>query len=283
MIHLGKEKAVYSVLLPEIKEQLTKSLSDLYIHTANDKFLSLLREETIANFREWVKDIVDLEDFPYAYPVNGATHGIDQWLIENKDSPIQQGSGEYQWAKMQRPDIEVTNYPSTRAYVSNPYSATGNFDGRHLTYNVPMLLDCAFVGATMKRKIFVGSNVEAVTFSLSKGFSLNLFRCGFIFSRQPIAALESLMSFNYFNAPSVFIMNDIIKNFAVDYVHEKLKGVQKEICDEYSLTPSDCVFLATSTNPIYDHWKRGNGTNRLCLSREMVKRGFGSFDLGVPS
>lgn len=283
MILLGKEKAVYSILLPEVKERLSKSLSEFYVHTANDRFLTSLRSETVSNFREWVKDVVDLSEFPFAYPINGATHGIDQWLIQNKDVPIQQGSGEYGWAKIQRPDIEVTNYPTGKAYISNPYSATGNFDERHLKYKVPMLLDCAFVGSTLKKKIDLTSNVEAITFSMSKGFSVNLIRAGLIFSRQPIAALESLMGFNYFNIVGLHVMNDLIKTFPVDYLHNKLKDVQADICSEYDLIPSDCVFLATSTDPKYDHWKRGNGTNRLCLSREMVKRGFGSFDLGVPT
>lgn len=281
MLTLGQEKAVYSILLPEVKKQLDSiTLSSNYVHTADKDKLDALRTTVEGKFRHWVADIVDLAEFPYGYPVNGATHGIDYWLLANASSAIQQGPGEYDWARIQRPDIEITTTPSTRAYISNPYSATGNFDHRHLAYNVPMLLDCAFVGTTRKQKIELPDSVEAVTFSLSKGFSLNLFRSGFIFSKQPIKSLETLSRFNYFNYPALVVADVVLSNFEVDYVYNKLRPIQEDICYEYRLTASDCVFLATSSDPMYDHWKRGDGTNRLCLSREYAKRGLGSFDLG---
>ena len=70
-----------------------------------------------------------------------------------------------------------------------------------------------------------------------------------------------------------------MKNFSVDYIFNKFRPTQLEICRENNLTPSDCVFLATSTDPDYDHYKRGDGTNRICLSREYERRGLGTFNL----
>ncbi len=275
MILLGPEKAVYSVLLPEVHDILTDSASSFYIHTGDKDRLDILRTTVIDKFRKWVVDIADLSDFPYAYPTNGVTHALDQWLLLDSGN-VSQFPGEYGWLSTQKPSIGDIAIPATRAYVSNPFSATGNYHNNCNT-ELPTLLDCAFVGSTSKQKITIQDNIDTITFGFSKGFGLNLFRIGFVFSKKPIPPLETMMNFNYFNYGSMIIAGKVMDNFSVDYVYNRFRDTQLIICDENDLTPSDCVFLATTTNPAYDMYKRGDGTNRLCLSREYAKRGLGSF------
>jgi len=278
MITLGKEKAVYSVLLPEVDNLLTKSISNFYVHTADKDQLDRSRYDTVGQFRVWAKDIVDLSEFNYAYPVNGATQAIEQWLLDHPGN-IFQYPGEYGWLKIQRPWIDTSPLPFETSYISNPFSATGNFHTRHESVQLPTLLDCAFIGTTEKRKINLTPNIKSVAFSFSKGFSVNLFRTGLLFSRDPIPALEIWLGFNYHNIVAMHVMRLIMDNFPIDYVYNKFRNTQLEICNENNLTPSDSVILATSVLNEHDHWKRGDGTNRLCLSREFNKRGLGTFNL----
>jgi hypothetical protein len=269
MLKLYPNSAVYSVLLPEVKQLLNDLVSNYYIHPTDKEVLLSLRNTTIDLFRKWVSDIVDLSDFNHAYPINGATGGIEQWMLDHQGN-IAQFPGEYGWLKIQRPWIGDANRPMETAYVSNPFSATGSFHHRHQELALPTLLDCAFVGSTMKQKIELTPNISAITFSFSKGFAVNLFRTGFLFSRHKIPALESWLHYNYHNILSISVARKIIENFPVDYIFNKFRSKQLEICNQYDLTPSDCVFLATSVDAKYNRYKRGDGTNRICLSREYM-------------
>jgi hypothetical protein len=57
----------------------------------------------------------------------------------------------------------------------------------------------------------------------------------------------------------------IINKFDIDYVYNELYKNQIEICDKYDFTPSDSVWIATTKDPAYDKFKRGD-VNRLCLA-----------------
>jgi hypothetical protein len=209
--------------------------------------------------------------------MNGVTGSLEQWLLDHPEN-IYQLPGEYGWLKIQRPWIGDDSQPIATAYISNPFSATGNFHEAYKDIDLPTLLDCAFISSTAKKKIEITPNIRAIAFSFGKGFSVNLFRTGFLFSKDPIPALDVWIGYNYFNTIGLEVSRRIMDNFPVDYVYNKLKDAQKDICEENKLTPSDCVFLATSTDSKYDHYKREDGTNRLCLSREYVKRGYGTFE-----
>ena len=56
-----------------------------------------------------------------------------------------------------------------------------------------------------------------------------------------------------------------MKNFDIDYVYKSLSKKQLEVCNEYGFIPSDSVWLATTDNPVYDKFKRGDSA-RLCLA-----------------
>ena len=273
---LPEKKAVFSLLLPEVKEILKESLGSCYFHTGDKKTLDVIRIDFEEKFRNWVKDIIDLKDFNFAYPIHGVTGAIEQWLLDNPND-IYQLPGEYGWIKIQRPWAGKNVKPFDTAYCSNPFSATGCFHEKYLDFNLPTFLDCAFIGSTPKKKINLSSNIELIAFGLSKGFGVNLFRTGIMFSKKPISAFEIWNGFNYYNFTSLKVAKTIIENFEIDYIYEKFKDVQAEVCVENNLTPSDCVFLATSSDKKYDFYKREDGTNRLCLSLEYAKRGYGTF------
>jgi hypothetical protein len=61
----------------------------------------------------------------------------------------------------------------------------------------------------------------------------------------------------------------IIENIPIDLVYNTLQPYQQKICEELNLTPSDVVWLATSEDPQYDKFKRGDKA-RLCVA-DLIK------------
>ena len=276
MIKLGPEKAVYSILLPEVKAVLDESISKFYMHSAEKETLDINRQATVRLFRQWIKEIVDLSEFPNAYPICGITEGINQLLIDHPYS-IEMMKGEYGWIGVQRPHMMG---PSTVKYVSSPFSATGDFlSNDKIESALPTFLDCAFIGSTEKRKLEIPKNVTYIAFGFSKGFGVNQFRTGFLFAREKHTSLDTWLGPNYHNLVGLHVAKKIMENFEVDYVYKKLRNIQLEICSDNNLIPSDSVFLAKSLSEEHSHYKRGDGTYRLCLAREYVRRGIGSFCL----
>lgn len=276
MIQLGPEKAVYSILLPEVKAVLTDSIKEFYVHSANKEYLNNNRQRIIKNFRCWIKDIADLSEFHYAYPISGITESINQWLIDYPGS-VELLDGEYGWINVQRPHMIGDN---TSKYISSPFSATGDFlSTNKIESTLPTFLDCAFVGSTAKTQITIPKNVQCIAFGFSKGFGVNLFRTGFLFTRTKHKSLDTWLGPNYHNVVGMHVADKIMQNFDVDYVYNKLRSTQLQICSDNNLTPSDSVFIAKSTDVTHEYYKRGDGTFRICLSREYVMRGLGSFYL----
>jgi len=77
--------------IPSVQKLLETVRVTNYARGAGEakKRLDLL--ETL--YREWVKDIIDLEDFHYCYFVNGVTDAINQW-IATEDRPWQDLEGD---------------------------------------------------------------------------------------------------------------------------------------------------------------------------------------------
>ena len=88
------------------------------------KRLDLLEQQ----YREWVKDIIDLSEFNYCYFVNGVTDALNQW-IATETRPWQYLQGDYEYARMIGGDAscEEVVQPDKLLYISNPACATGNF------------------------------------------------------------------------------------------------------------------------------------------------------------
>jgi hypothetical protein len=61
----------------------------------------------------------------------------------------------------------------------------------------------------------------------------------------------------------------LIENIPIDLVYNTLQPYQQKICEELNLTASDVVWLATSDDPQYEKFIRGN-TARLCVA-DLIK------------
>jgi len=243
-------KLVRTFILPEVYEVLKQIKPKFY---GNEKYTT--------NIKEWLSPIANLEDF-YVYPINGITEGLN-WWAGNEKRGIYKDVGDYEW---------IDNTGEQIKYVSVPSSIDGNF--KRIPSDVPVALDLAYVGST---KLFtcndgatIGPNVEKVFYSLSKPFGLGAVRTGWYFTRERDIKLHNLhIGVNYYNYFAHQCAEEIIKNFPIDYVYNKLNAKQKIICDQFSISPSDSVWLGYSEDDRYEEFRRNNKIGRLCLANNL--------------
>ncbi|MDB4681307.1 hypothetical protein OAE88_00205 [bacterium] len=214
---------------------------------------------------EWLKPIIDLSDFKYLYPANGVTEGINYWYMQ-EDRKIIRHKDDYVWL----PESETGEV----LYLSNPSSIDGNI--KDIPKNIPIVLDIAHLGSCSNDvRITVPENVEKVFFSLSKCFGLRNYRIGYYWSKTPDKQLERLIgSAKYYNYHSMKLGEEIIGKVGPTDVNTCLKKYQDKICKELDLTPSDSVWLSTTTNSDYDKFKKGN-INRINIS-DLIRNEYNS-------
>lgn len=243
---LDQSLAIRTSVLPEVRDVINKITPDY---------------DGIENYKteiiKWLSPVIDLSDF-YVYPTNGITEGLNWWY--NKESRgVWRASGEYQWI-----DIKGSSGPYIQ-YMSVPSSIDGNFTD--IPSSIPVALDLAYVGSTCVKPIKINQNVEYVFYSLSKSFGVRNTRTGWIFTRKPDKKLEQLVyGAKYYNYFANSVSETIINNFDIDYVHSRLEKNQLSVCSELDLTPSDSVWIATTTNDEYFKFRRKGNIARVCLA-----------------
>ena len=241
---INQSLAVRTPVLPEVLDKIINikpSFDDVYPYKTN--------------IIEWLKPVVDLTGF-YVYPTNGITEGLNWWYNRESRS-VSLKQGEYQWI-----DLKDCNGQHI-TYQSVPSAIDGNFVQ---LANGPLALDLAYVGSTRIHKIELHSDVEFVFYSLSKPFGVRNVRTGWLFTRKPDPKLRALtFAAKYYNYYAHSIAEHIISNFDIDYIYNRMVKQQLDVCNKLDLTPSDTVWLATTTDPDYKKFFRGDKA-RICLT-----------------
>tara|TARA_B100002019_G_scaffold73814_1_gene63727 strand:+ start:2211 stop:3029 length:819 start_codon:yes stop_codon:yes gene_type:complete len=224
-------------------------------------------DELESRYRLWVKDIIDLKDFHYCYFVNGVTDALNQW-IATEDRPWQFLQGDYEYAHMISGKGNKVSYinSSDVLYVSNPACSTGNFINLKDIPN-PVILDCAYIGSTQKNKIMVPENTEQIWFSFSKGWGIVGQRSGLVFSKLPHKSLDIMKNVEAWNYTAVETSLAIVDNFDIDTTYNMYRDKQIEVCKKYNLDPSDCFFIANTTNDEFKERRRISKIARLDISK----------------
>lgn len=236
-------RRVNTRILPEVQE-LLDTIQPVYNG----------RQKYETSVVEWLKPVIDLSRF-FVYPTNGATGAIDWWTLNEKRG-IYKAPGDYEW---------VDDNGTEVLYISCPNSVDGNHV--EIPTDVPVILDIAYVGSANAQPIEIPKNVEKVFYSLSKPFGIHNVRTGWLFSRRPDVKLYNLhYDAGYYNYYANQLSEAIFNNFSIDYCYHAWKHRQQAVCEEHNLTPSDCVWLATSTDEKYAEYQRAPGIARLCIS-----------------
>ena len=225
--------------------------------------------------REWIAGLVDVNEFPYFYFINGATEGINQWrMTDNRD--WQYLEGEYQWANFcnKRGSKVTTPKHDEVLFISNPKCSTGNFLSEIECKKIeetkcPVILDCTYISATEKKPMKVFTNTEQIFFSFSKGFGLIGQRVGLLYSKTPHPTLKLMKAFECWNYNGVEIAIKLLQNFQPDSMWNKYRMKQIKICKKKNYIPSDTFFLATSESENYKSFRRQGNIARICLTENM--------------
>ena len=245
---LKKSLAIRPPVLPCVLEVIDKVKPDF------DRV-----SEYKTNIIEWLKPIIDLTGF-YVYPMNGITEGLN-WWSGTTEFNVWREQGDYQWID----NINGRSHP-TVVYQSTPSAIHGNYV---IPRQGPVALDLAYVGSTKITPMQLHEGVSTAFYSLSKSFGVRNIRTGWYFTRTPDSRLEALIgSAKYYNYYAHDVAETIISNFDIDFIHNLLHGYQTDVCNKLNLTPSDSVWLATTTDPLYDKFKRGD-INRVCIAEEI--------------
>ena len=251
--------------IPEVLNVLSTVTIPTYYRGSGEarSRLDLLEQQ----YRNWVSDIVDLSEFTHCYIVNGVTDAINQWIATER-RPWQYYSGDYEYANMVGGNgNKVTELSDDSVlYISNPACATGNFINID-DIQVPVILDCAYIGSTRKQQIKIPKHTEQIWFSFSKGWGLIGQRIGLVFSKAVHQSLEPMKAVEAWNYTSVEIALKIIESFDIDTIYNQYVEQQTVICNEYDIRPADCFFIANSTDDRFAKRRRVRNIARLDLSR----------------
>ena len=265
-----------------LEEQL---VSDTYYRRGDGQATKDL-DSVEQTHRKWVGEIIDLANFKYCYFVNGTTDAIHHWkIIEQRE--WQKFEGEYEYpdaigpfgdvccdvpgqymGEDGRSAIPAVVDPNKPIFISIPSSADGNFFKPSLPKDVPVILDCTYIGSTNIQRIDIPKNTEQVFFSFSKGFGVIGQRLRLVYTKEEHPTLARLKRLENWNYNGVRTIQMIMNNFTVDEMWNRNREKQIKICNEYGFKPSDCFFLATTKDLYYKERRRMRWNNdaRICIT-----------------
>jgi len=165
-----------------------------------------------------------------------------------------------------------------KLYISYPFAAHGIVHYQFESIldiceeqNIPVFLDCAYFGACAFPNLDLKKNcIKFVAFSMSKAFATGRCKIGICFTQEQNTYMALLNEYSYVNHISIGIHNYILDNFKPDYMFEKYRTTQLDICKKYEIDPSDTVFLAYSYNPKQKGFDRDGTVSRYGISDLLV-------------
>jgi len=209
-------------------------------------------------YRESIQPHCDLSDFEHCYIVAGVTDAITQFVATERSCwQITRGDYEYALNISTRGLIHSEPHNRFSLVMSNPYCGTGNIQG-FPDIDKPIYCDMAYAGSTPELNITLPDNCEQAWFSFSKSHGLVGERIGLVFTKTPHPSLSLSQGVGMWNYTSVDIAIKCLEKFAYCEIPQKYQPVQHEICDVLGFEPSDCFFIATTTDPEFECRKRAS-------------------------
>lgn len=244
-------------------------------------------QEFCKNYRSWAfdkKNIAGLERFSFLDFSNGTTETFDKFYQTHLSRRLRCLPGEYYYHTMQGRNIFkqfslIGNEPidiNDVVVMSCPFADTGNTPSRFNSIldeceklNVPVLIDMAYLNISDISDINLDYDcIDTICTSMSKVFPVQHHRIG-LRLRQKFKD-DTLYAYNkvdYVNKISVGVGMKLINKFSNDYIIQKYKSKQKELCHKLNIIPSESVIFGIDQLHRYDQYNRGGSTNRLCFSK----------------
>jgi hypothetical protein len=285
MLPYGGASAVIDPYMDQAIDHINRShllsqwLNDLTIHT---RFLKQYRSWITSTTRN---QLTGLDQFPISCYSLGTTESFDKFYLRHSSRRFRCFRGEYMYHA-----ASWRNLPSDWKYIedapldandavvlSTPFSDTGNVHpetDRLLDecdrLSIPVLIDSAFFGLCQNINFnYDRPCVTDVVFSLSKTFPVSHVRIGMRLTR--VDDDDSLLvhhKTSYINRFGCGLGIELLNQWGPDYNCEKWGNVQKRLCDELGVIPSNTVIFGIDSGR-YPQYNRGRDTSRLCLAKNL--------------
>lgn len=225
------------------------------------------------------------------YVTQAVTQSIESFLFLHRNRRIRTLPGEYmavsnlaQRFELNWSEIEDASSPDFEAgdcfMLSAPFSASGDVHPQMTRLleaandkRVPTFIDCAFWGLCYDIQLNLNYEcIETVAFSLSKSFRIGLVRIGIEFSKNVSPTIGLVNERSYLNRHGAVIACYLLKKFSADYIANKYRDLQREICLELDAQPSKTIIFGLGGSQKYEHWDRGGGFRRLCFNNSLAHR-----------
>lgn len=250
-----------------------------------------IRQNFLQTYKDWAfsthSDIKGIKNFNKLCYTNGTTDSFAQFFIRFRNKRLRLKKGEYFYSQMMRRLWYSENFAWLHEdkiregdvlLISVPFSDTGSIPNdleKVLTdcdnASVPVMLDFAYINLAVNFALDVTHPcIEYIVTSLSKVFPVEHYRIGIrmqkkVFEDQLYVINED--NYNYINLLGAYVGSTLMKSFSADYIYNKYKNKQTEMCKKYNLEVSPCVYFGIDKENQYPMYSRGNKTNRLCFSR----------------
>jgi hypothetical protein len=284
--------------VPIIDMEILRTLQGLpyssYFTHHNDKSMDTgILAEYLDEIPAWIQSsklnsVTGLERFPLRRLTSGNTQAFDDFFIRHHTRSFKFLRGEYPYLSKYVPswdlfddDAELTRKDAL--VMSAPFSGTGNLHPRFYDaleradqLGIPVLIDCAFFGITRDLHLRLDHRcIEAVCFSLSKAFGAGCFRSGIELSRQNGGPASIQNEWIYVQLLSAKIGLELARRYSPDYIPQKYRGWQLEVCEAFGLEASNTVVFGLG-DARFRHFDIDDVVNRVCITpalRTRIQRG----------
>lgn len=263
-----------------------------YAHAQNNLEPEQIKRDFLDTYKEWMfsthPGIKGWQDYNEMCFTQGTTESFAQFYVRYRENKrLRLAKGEYFYSQMMKGLWYSENFAwldedvireGDVLLISVPFSDTGAVQSdidQILTAcdqkQVPVMLDLAYVNLAIGLELdLTHPCIEYVVSSLSKVFPVELYRIGIRMQRKKLEDQIYVVNekdYNYINLMSAYLGTSLMKQFPADYIYNKYRPLQKEICNKLGLEPSPCVYFGIDSQNRYPEYTRGTATNRLCFSR----------------
>ena len=203
--------------------------------------------------REWLINknfyVQGLDKFEHGYITAGCTEAFHE-VYKERCFVL---PGEYTYHRDAGVAVEcpLEFIPSrSRLIISFPFAASGNihsnWDNILATCkerNILIFIDACLAGVSIGKLDLNHECITHVAFSFSKAFYTGFFRCGVVYTNETTSPASVTNKHLYLNHPSIRLHLNLMQNFHSDYIVEKYRLKQVDLCKQHELVQSDCVLF----------------------------------------
>jgi hypothetical protein len=289
----GGAYGVHDRELVEYRDQLIKEFTTL--DSSDTAVAESIKHNFFEVYKTWLFagfNFAGNELYRHACFTQGTTESFAQFYIRYRNNHrLRIAKGEYFYHQMMKTlwytdkfawiDEDILR-PGDVMLISVPFADTGSLPANLNQLldecdrlEIPVMLDFAYlnltIGSAFDHYIDLSRPcIKYIVSSLSKAFPVENLRIGIRLQKEQYEDQLYVINetnYNYINLLSAYVGTGMMKKFPSDYMFNRYRQSQLDLCKQMNLEPSPCFNFGIDHHNIYPHYNRGNNSNRLCFSR----------------